>query len=99
MLEVAAVAPALAAPGDLDPTFGGTGKVTTPISSQDFAYSVALQGDGKIVAAGGSNDDFAVVRYNSDGTLDSSFGGVGVVTTPLASGSAATNSVALQADG
>ena len=60
--------PAWAADGDLDTTFGTGGKVTTAIgSSDDRAYSVVLQGDGKIVVVGssnnGSNYDFAVVRY------------------------------------
>ena len=59
---------AQAAPGDLDPSFGNGGKVITPIgSSFDYAQSVAIQSDGKIVAAGysynGANADFALVRY------------------------------------
>jgi uncharacterized delta-60 repeat protein len=103
MLAVAAAAPAHAAPGDLDLTFGGTGIVITSIgASDDFARSVALQADGKIVAAGysnGFNEDFAVVRYNSDGTLDSSFGGTGIVTTPIGAPDDEAFSVALQADG
>ena len=59
------------------PRSGERGKVTTPIGTitTTDAYSVALQSDGKIVVAGysynGSNDDFAVVRYNGDGVLDS----------------------------
>jgi hypothetical protein len=45
--------PALAAPGDLDPTFDGDGKVTTDFAgSSDGARGVAFQGDGKIVTAG-----------------------------------------------
>jgi hypothetical protein len=57
MLAVAAGTPARAAPADLDLSFGGTGKVTTPIgASGGEAYSVALQADGKIVAAGYSPD-------------------------------------------
>ena len=88
-------------PAALDPTFGGTGKVTTDVSgSEDSAYSVAVQADGKIVAAGTSypGPDFAVVRYNSDGSLDPSFGGTGKVTTNVISWDIAT-SVAIQADG
>ena len=76
----------LAAPGDLDLAFGGTGKVTTAIGSgDDSARSVAIQSDGKILVAGsswnGSNEDFALARYNADGTLDSNFNGTGKVTT------------------
>jgi len=54
--------------GTLDTSFDSDGKVTTAIGgSDDVAYSVAIQSDGKIVAAGysnnGSNFDFALVRY------------------------------------
>ena len=53
--------------GSLDTSFDGDGKVTTAIGSgADYARSVAIQSDGKIVAAGyslGSNSDFALVRY------------------------------------
>ena len=64
--------------GSLDTSFDSDGKVTTEVgSTNDYAYSVAIQSDGKIVAAGysnnGSNDDFALVRYNTDGSLDASF--------------------------
>ena len=55
-LFLACASSAWAAPGDLDPTFGGVGKVTTPIFTQasDGAtvYAVAVQPNGKIVAAG-----------------------------------------------
>jgi uncharacterized delta-60 repeat protein len=88
-------------PAELDPTFGGTGKVTTDFAgSDDSAYSVTLQADGKIVAAGSSApvSDFAVVRYNTDGSLDTSFGGTGKVRTDVISYDVAT-SVAIQTDG
>ncbi|MFJ8018064.1 calcium-binding protein [Streptomyces sp. NPDC096339] len=66
------------ADGGLDTTFGsnGTGKVTTGFGNGtgDADIDVALQHDGKIVAAGQSDDDFAVARYNTDGTLDTTFG-------------------------
>jgi uncharacterized delta-60 repeat protein len=67
-----------ASPGTLDMTFNGTGKVSTPIGNgDDFASGVAVQEDGKIVVAGstfnGSNNDVAVVRYNPNGSLDSTF--------------------------
>lgn len=86
--------------GELDPSFGSGGKVTTPISgSNDFGNSAALQGDGKIVVAGSADGDFAVVRYTDTGALDTSFGDGGKVITPIGSGSAFGRSMALQSDG
>jgi len=91
--------------GSLDTSFNGTGKVVTPVgSSDDYARAVAIQSDGKIVAAGssytGQNNDFAVVRYNTDGTLDTSFNGTGKVVTPIGSSSADyAASVAIHSDG
>jgi uncharacterized delta-60 repeat protein len=90
--------------GSLDPAFGGAGGVVTSISStNNEAYAVALQSDGKIVAAGysnnGSNDDFAVVRYNTDGSLDTTFGGTGKVTTPIGSDYDDAYAIAIQPDG
>lgn len=75
--------------GDLDSTFHADGMVTTPLPSTDCAWwmftGLAIQTDGKIVIAGamgpwGSND-FLLVRYNSNGTLDTTFSGDGMVTT------------------
>src|SRR6266542_4476130 len=98
---------AQAAPGDLDPTFGGDGEVTTHFTawSDESANAVAIQADGKIVAAGGTfsafyHDKFALARYNADGTLDTSFGGDGKVTTHFAAGSEdGAHAVAIQANG
>src|SRR5262249_42678580 len=72
--------------GTLDSTFGTGGKVTTDFGgSGAAARTVAVQADGKILAAGvaGFNGvaNFALARYNSDGTLDASFGSGGLVTT------------------
>ena len=68
--------------GALDPTFGnGVGYVTTSLSSfSDTASSVFVQPDGKILATGGSGatTGAGLVRYNSDGSLDGSFGTGGV---------------------
>ena len=63
-----------------------------------------MQPDGKIVVAGssfnGSNDDFALVRYNADGSLDTSFGGGdGIVTTPIGTSNDSANGVLVQPDG
>ncbi|MFN0277184.1 MAG: hypothetical protein ACKVRN_01140 [Pyrinomonadaceae bacterium] len=89
--------------GSLDTSFNGTGMVTTPIgNSSNYPFSVALQTDGKIVAAGytlnGSNSDFALVRYNTNGSLDLSFSG-GIVITPIGNSNDSATSVAVQADG
>src|SRR5262245_36159868 len=75
--------------GDLDLTFGGTGKVTTQVGIQNnFAWSVAVQPDAKVVVAGratgtsrhGTFAEIGLVRYNSDGSLDASFGSGGIAT-------------------
>lgn len=99
----------LAAPGDLDPTFGGGGIVVTPIVGTNAqAMAVMRQTDGKLVAAGYANlpivgdpdnHDFAVVRYDEDGTLDSTFGGTGIVTTSIRPGQDDAHAVIQQADG
>jgi uncharacterized delta-60 repeat protein len=90
--------------GSLDSSFDTDGKVTTAIGSlEDAAKSVALQSDGKIVVAGhswsGSKYNFAVVRYNTDGSLDTSFDTDGKVTTAIGSQDDIANSIALQSDG
>ena len=90
------------ADGTPDSGFGTSGQVTTDFDSgADAAFGVAVQSDGKIVVAGfatvtGSGKDFALARYNDDGTLDDTFGTVvsgstrsGKVTTPIASGTGA----------
>ena len=96
-----------AAPGDLDPTFGNGGIVITrgsSFSNLDVALGMAIQADGKIIVVGdgiftGPTYDFAVVRYNPDGSLDSSFGGSGIVITPIGNSHDTATSVAIQADG
>lgn len=93
--------------GALDSTFGGgTGIVTTPIGAVDAAAAaLAIQVDGKIVAAGLAGNavtnvwDVALLRYNTDGALDLTFGGTGIVTTDAGLRSNYANAVALQADG
>jgi uncharacterized delta-60 repeat protein len=90
--------------GTLDTSFGDGGKVTTAIgSAYAYAFAISLQPDGKIVAAGtssnGSNEDLAIVRYNSDGSLDSTFGTGGKVTTAIGPGTDRASAVAMQSDG
>ncbi len=87
------------ADGGLDSSFGNGGVVRTDIGtdSSDTATSVALQDDGKVVVAGSSEGDFALARYNANGTLDTGFDADGKVTTDLNSESFDTaNGVALQ---
>jgi uncharacterized delta-60 repeat protein len=90
---------ALAAPGDLDPSFGSGGKATlNPGGGEDGAGDVAIQPDGKIVVAGWDSDDDELVlaRYLTNGTLDTSFGGGdGIASTDLLSYGA----IALTPDG
>jgi uncharacterized delta-60 repeat protein len=87
------------APGDLDWTFSVDGQVTTTLSpSADYITSLALQADGKIVAAGTSNGNFALVRYDPNGTLDTTFSGDGRQVTNFG-GVAIAYDVAVQPDG
>ena len=90
--------------GTLDNTFGTSGQVTTHIGGgNNFAVCMAQQSDGKIVVGGyadnGSNNDIAVVRYDSTGVLDNTFGISGIVTTPIGSGEDIANGIAIQSDG
>ena len=98
---------AQAADGDLDPTFGTGGQVTTDLAhSTDIANAVAVQADGKLVVVGQTykhndytGEDFAVARYNTDGTLDSTFGTRGKVRTDFPGLAAVPSSVVIQSDG
>ncbi|WP_419915777.1 cadherin-like beta sandwich domain-containing protein [Candidatus Poriferisodalis sp.] len=87
------------------PASGGSrpGYVVTDIGSSttDEAHAVDIDGDGNIVVAGYSGDDFAVVRYEADGDLDSTFSTDGKVTTSVTGTNAygIANAVAVQPDG
>jgi uncharacterized delta-60 repeat protein len=73
---------AQAAGGDLDPSFGTGGLVTTSFGRIDEAHSVAVDSRGRIVAAGvNGRGNFSLVRYRPDGNLDPSFSGDGKVKT------------------
>jgi len=97
---------ARAADGDLDPTFGRNGQVKTDFNGRnDLAYGMALQPDGKVIVAGitfvgnsAEGGDFAVARYNSNGTLDRGFGVGGKVITDFGLTETAS-SVVVQTDG
>ncbi|MFQ5588357.1 MAG: delta-60 repeat domain-containing protein, partial [Nitrospiria bacterium] len=89
--------------GTLDAVFGTGGIVKTPIGLGSFADTVRLQTDGKIVVAGSSENaagfDFAVVRYNTNGTLDTTFDADGIVTTEISTGHDFAKAVQIQGDG
>ena len=93
-------------PGNLDTSFDNDGKVTTLVGPQDnFGEDVAIQGDGKIVVVGRADpgidtgqDNFALVRYNPNGSLDTDFDG-GKVTTDIANGFDSGKAIAVQPDG
>ncbi|HPX49020.1 MAG TPA: delta-60 repeat domain-containing protein, partial [Deltaproteobacteria bacterium] len=75
--------------GEPDQTFGTDGIVTVDIDTDDRAYALAIQDDGKIVAAGysfdGANTDFALVRCDENGEPDQTFDTDGIVITQVAS--------------
>ena len=91
--------------GTLDASFGSGGKVTTDIGSTgDYAGGLALQADGKLVVSGyrqhaGGGFDYALVRYNTDGSLDTGFGTGGQVITALGTNNDWAVTVTLQPDG
>jgi len=89
--------------GSLDTTFGTGGIVLTPIGDSAYASGVAIQSDGKIVVAGSSHNGntsrFALARYNTNGSLDTSFGMGGIVVTPIGNYYQGASAVAIQADG
>jgi uncharacterized delta-60 repeat protein len=95
--------------GNIDTTFGKNGVTTTPFPGNLFsaAAAVALQSNGDIVAGGStaatSNDprisDFALARYTAAGTLDTTFGTNGLVTTTIGSAGSAINTLLIQTNG
>lgn len=92
--------------GTLDSTFGDNGKVMTPVGAgKDFVWSVALQPDDEKILLGGytinllNNKDLALLRYNNNGTLDSSFGLNGKAITAMGLGDDDIYSLVVQPDG
>ncbi len=93
--------------GGLDSTFAGDGIANTDLGGQiDFARAIAIQADGRIVVAGTTgvalDPEFAIVRYNSNGTLDTAFSGDGKLTMEFgttAGGGGSANALAIQSDG
>src|SRR5262245_28800636 len=108
ILALAALAsiPALAADGDLDPTFGIGGRVSywDPSGGWLSGSASAIQSDGKIIVAGSIGGlewaDFVLTRFKADGSLDTTFGIGGKVTTDFGQGgSTIANAIAIQPDG
>lgn len=88
--------------GSPDNTFGSGGIVTTSIGSFDAATAVAIQTDGKIVVAGATFNttlDFAVVRYNTNGSLDNTFDTDGIAVAPVGTGNDSPRAMVIQSDG
>jgi uncharacterized delta-60 repeat protein len=86
--------------GSLDTSFSGDGLQTTDFGVGAAGSEAALQGDGKIVAVGSAGGDFGLARYNTNGSLDTSFSGDGLQTTDFLFGDAdQANDVAIQSSG
>jgi uncharacterized delta-60 repeat protein len=92
--------------GSLDPTFSGDGRLATNFGADDYAQGIALQTDGKIVLAGEKRttspffSSFAVARYNTDGTPDTTFNGVGrKAFSVIAASNSSASDVIVQPDG
>ncbi len=83
------------ASGELDPAFGNGGSTITDLGGIDVANALVRQPDGKFVVAGSSAGQYALVRYEPDGTLDASFGNGGIVLGPAGGAS----SIGLQSNG
>jgi uncharacterized delta-60 repeat protein len=85
------------AAGALDSTFGSGGKVLIDLGAQEMGRSVAIQPDGKIVVAGYSfsstttNSKWSVLRFNANGSLDSTFGTNGLTQTSILNSAWATS--------
>jgi len=90
--------------GVFDNSFGSFGRTLTDVNNAESeARNVIVQPDGKVIIGGftdgGSGDDFLLVRFNSDGTLDNTFGNNGKVVTNVSSGNDVVRGLALQSDG
>ncbi len=91
----------LEATGMLDLSFGTGGIATTNVYAADEAFAVAVQADGKIVAAGSGpfGENFLVARYDANGVLDPSFSGDGVADTDFETSIDWVRGMAIQPDG
>lgn len=87
--------------GILDERFGHSGKVLTDLGADvnEGVRGVVIQRDGRIVAAGETQGDVGLTRYRADGRLDRSFGGDGIVVTPVSPSTDEVGGLKFQADG
>lgn len=104
LLCTSLISSSLAASGPLDPAFGTNGKLRTDFAGgSDRAQAITMQSDGKFIVVGGAfsgvNRDFALARYHSDGTPDTTFGNGGKVLTDFGNGDDIAYAVAVQANG
>ncbi|MCB0402529.1 MAG: T9SS type A sorting domain-containing protein [Flavobacteriales bacterium] len=104
LFQVVITGSALAQSGVPDATFGSSGITITDINgNDDAARNMLLQPDGKIIVGGytdiGTDEDFLLVRYLADGSLDNSFGTSGKVITHISDGNDVIRGLALQSDG
>jgi uncharacterized delta-60 repeat protein len=89
-----------AAPGDLDPTFGGSsGQVVVPVTGGGWATALVRQPDAKLVASGRAGPDVVLLRWNADGSLDRAFGAAGEVRLRMPAGSDGAVALVRQDDG
>jgi uncharacterized delta-60 repeat protein len=86
LLVITFASVAVATGGELDPTFGDGGKVATTFAEGGAARGLALQTDGAVVAVGEAGEEFGVLRYDSSGVLDPTFGDGGRITTNFTDG-------------
>jgi uncharacterized delta-60 repeat protein len=84
--------------GSLDTTFDGDGRVTTDFGGGETGEDVVMQSDGKLVVAARSANNFAAVRYNLNGSIDTGFGNNGKVLTEMGPGNERTNECLLYGD-
>ena len=87
------------ADGSPDSSFDGDGRRISAFINADFAYSLAIQSDGKLLVCGNLGDEFVLIRYNPDGSFDSSFDGDGWVATDFFGGADRAKAIAIQPDG
>jgi uncharacterized delta-60 repeat protein len=93
--------------GTLDTSFGTGGRVTKDVTTTDDAYALALQQDGQLLVGGttghdndpASQNDAALLRYHTDGTLDTSFGSNGITKLDSSDRNDRVEKVLVQSDG
>ena len=104
LMALGMVSPVFTQPGTPDGEFGTEGIVATDFNdSTDYGTSLIIHPDGKIIVAGyahnGTDQDIALVRYNSDGTQDATFGEEGKIVTAIGSADDCCTAAIRQPDG